>query len=38
LVGDLKLTRLQQADLVAFLKTLTNGCGAPLDIILPPAP
>jgi cytochrome c peroxidase len=37
-LGDLKLTRQQEADLVAFLKTLTDGYGKPLDIILPPAP
>ena len=37
-LGDLKLTVQQEADLVAFLKTLTDGYGEPLDIILPPAP
>jgi len=37
-LGDLKLTAGQEADLVAFLRTLTDGYGEPLDIILPPAP
>ncbi len=37
-LGNLRLTENQEADLVAFLKTLTDGYGEPLDIILPPAP
>jgi cytochrome c peroxidase len=37
-LGDLHLTEQQEADLVAFLKTLTDGYGEPLDIALPPAP
>jgi len=37
-LGDLHLTSEQEADLVAFLNTLTDGYGEPLDIILPPAP
>jgi len=37
-LGDLNLTPEQEADLIAFLKTLTDGYGEPLDIILPPAP
>jgi cytochrome c peroxidase len=36
-LGDLHLTEQQEADLVAFLKTLTDGYGEPLDIALPPA-
>ena len=37
-LGNLHLTTAQEADLVAFLKMLTDGYGEPLDIILPPAP
>jgi len=37
-LGNLNLTPAQEADLVAFLKMLTDGYGEPLDIILPPAP
>ncbi len=37
-LGDLKLTAKEEADLVAFLKTLTDGFGAPLAITFPPSP
>lgn len=37
-LGDLHLTEQQEADVVAFLKTLTDGYGKPLNIILPPSP
>jgi cytochrome c peroxidase len=37
-LGDLKLTPRQEADLVAFLKTLTDGYAEPRDIFVPPAP
>jgi cytochrome c peroxidase len=38
-LGNLGLTAQEEADLVAFLKTLTDGYGAPLtDIALPPMP
>jgi cytochrome c peroxidase len=37
-LGNLHLSRRQEAELVAFMNTLTDGYGKPLDIALPPAP
>lgn len=37
-LGNLHLNRHQEAELAAFLKTLTDGFGQPLEIALPPAP